>query len=473
MTASRTATETADDADDVDEQRAAVRQNAVGADRVEGGPTTDETTASPTPSGTMTDRWKGISAVALVAGGVGLVLREPGLVLAAAIGVGYLAYVRVAAADGRRNRPELSVERSYPADPDPGEETTVQTRVRNAGDRWLADVRLVDGVPEALPVVDGSPRRAVSLRPGETTTIEYAVRAKRGEHAFEPLEAVVRDVAGGSEQRVSVETEDRVVSTPSTAAVEELPLQPQTTPYAGRVETSEGGEGLEFYATREYRRGDALSRIDWNRHARTGELSTVEFRQERAATVVLVLDLRSEAYLREDDTGLHAADRGVEAASRVFTSLIETGDRVGVTALSPEEVWLAPNSGNDHWARARELFATHPALSSAATEGRTSVRLELRRLRRRLPDDAQVVFFSPLCDDSSLRAARMLHAYGYPVTVVSPDPTADDTPGQRLAAAERTARMTDLRGHGVRVVDWGPEDRLSTVIDRARRRWSR
>ncbi len=419
-----------------------------------------------------TGRWKGVSVVALVTSGAGVVLLEPGLVLAAAVGVGYLAYVRAAAARGARPPPSLSVERSYESAPDPGDRVAVETTLRNESDRWLADLRLVDGVPEPLPVVESTPRTATTLGPGESTTVEYTVRAKRGEHEFGAAMVVLRDVAGETEHTVEVESDDGLVSTPSTDAVAELPLRPQTTQYAGRVETDEGGEGVEFYATREYRRGDPVSRVDWNRHARTGELSTVEFRQERSATVVLVLDLRPAAYRRATETGLHAVDRGVEAASRVFTSLLETGDRVGVAALATEEVWLAPGSGNDHWARARELFATHPALSSTATEDRVSVRVAVRRLRRRLPGDAQVVLCSPLADDAAARAARRLDAHGHAVTVVSPDPTADDTAGQRLAGAERAARMTDLRGQGVHVVDWPPDERLSTAIDRAGRRWS-
>jgi len=420
-----------------------------------------------------TGRWKGISAVALLTSGVGVVLREPGLVLAAAVGVGYLAYVRAAATRGTRPPPSLSVERAYETDPDPGEHVRVETTVTNESDRLLADLRLVDGVPEPLPVVDGSPRVATTLTPGESTTIEYTVAAKRGEHGFEPLLSVIRDPAGETERTARTATEDAMVSTPSTASVAELPLRPQTTPFAGRVETNEGGEGIEFHATREYRSGDPLSRIDWNRHARMGELSTVEFRQERAATVVVVLDLRPEAYRRADDTGLHAADRGVEAASRLFTSLLETGERVGVGALASEEVWLPPGAGNDHWARARDLFASHPGLTSTVPTERVPVRTAVRRLRRRLPRTAQVVLCSPLCDDGALRAARRLEAHGHPVTVVSPDPTADRTPGQRLASAERAARANDLRGSGARVVDWAPEERLSTAIDRARRRWSR
>jgi uncharacterized protein (DUF58 family) len=417
----------------------------------------------------VTDRWTGVSALALVAGGAGIALDAPTLLVAAAVGVGYAAYARGSSA------PEtaLAAERRFDVDrPVPGEEVGVTLSVRNVGGSIVPDLRLVDGVPGPLRVTDGSPRLATALRPGQVATVEYTVRAKRGDHAFDSVQAILRGYAGSVEREFELSTDERLVCTPSTTATREIPLRALTSRYTGRVETADGGEGVEFFATREYRPGDSLSRIDWNRHARTGNLATLEFRQERAATVVLVLDLRKGAYLRERGAGLHAADRGVDAASQVFTALLDTGDRVGVAAFSRGSVWLPPGTGNEHWARARELFGTHPDLSPTVPEKRVSVLLGVRRLRKRLPADAQVLLFSPLCDDEIVRGAKLLDAHGHLVTVLSPDPTATDTPGRRLARAERLARMTALRSTGIRVVDWPPDEELAAVVDSVTRRWS-
>jgi uncharacterized protein (DUF58 family) len=415
-----------------------------------------------------TGRWKGVSALALLAGAAGILFRQPELLLSAVVGVGYEAYARVGSAPGV----SVVFEREFDVeDPDPGDEVTVTLSVTNRGDR-LPDLRIVDDVPDALPVVEGTPRLGTALQSGGTDEVSYTVRAKRGRHEFDSVKAIVRGFSGAVERELELATDDDLVCTPSATPTREVPLRELTSRYTGRVETSDGGEGVEFFATREYRPGDSLSRIDWNRHARTGELATLEFRQERAATVMLVLDLRSQAYLRETDEGLHGADRGVDAASQVFAALLESGDRVGVTAFSPGDVWLQPGTGNEHRARVRELFATHPGLSPEIPEERVSVTIGVRRLRRRLPGDAQVILFSPLCDDGIARGARLLDAHGHLVTIVSPDPTGEGTPGQELARAERTARMTDLRGKGVRVVDWSTDEPLATAIDRASRRWS-
>lgn len=416
-----------------------------------------------------TNRWAGIGAVTLLAAGVAIAFgRQSGLLLAGVVGVGYAAYAR----SGDAPVPHLEIEREIHADgPNPDDEVRVTVRVRNVGDATLPDLRLVDGVPSALAVDDGAARHGTALRPGKRATFGYTVTMVRGDHEWEPIQVVTRNASGSRERETYVEAETVVRCMPELDGTADLPLRGLTTQYTGRIATDVGGAGLEFQSTREYRAGDPLKRIDWNRKARTGELATLEFRQERAATVVLLIDAREEAYLAADSDGENAVERSVDAASQAFSSLLRTGDRVGIAAFGPDEVWLAPGSGNDHRVRARKLLATHPVLSATPTEGQFFPTIRLRRLRRRLPADAQLILFSPLTDDYMVSVARRLDAYGHLVTVVSPDPTLDDTPGHLLSRIERRNRTSSLRRSGVRVVDWGDEP-LASALANAAGRWS-
>lgn len=417
-----------------------------------------------------TNHWVGFAALAFLAGGIGVALRVRGLLLAAVVGVGYLAYANVTEAP----EPDLAVERRLSTEhPEPGDTVEVTVVVENVGDAVLPDLRVVEQVPEALAVTDGPARAATALRPGAQMTFSYTVLARRGAYEFEGLTAIARNASGSRERERDLSTAPAAITcmapVDATAAV---PLRGLTSPYTGRVSTDATGEGIEFASLREYQHGDALSRIDWNTYARDGQLATMEFREERMATVVVVLDLRGNAYLQAGEDGPHAVDRGIDATRRIFNSLLETGDRVGLAAFARETVWLAPGAGATHQAEARDLLSTHPALSPTPPDGRVYVRWQLRRLQQRLDDDAQVVFVSPMPDDTSATIARSLQVRGHAVTVVSPDPTLWDTPGHTLAAIDRSNRLNDLRGSNVRVVDWATDERLAEALERARRRWS-
>jgi len=417
--------------------------------------------------------WRGVSAVALVGIAVGVLAEQATALLVGVVGISYAAYARSTTAPS----PTLSVERTLsPETPSPGESVTVTVSVTNEGDRTLPDLRLVDGVPPALSVVDGSPRLGTALRAGETVSCEYAVEARRGSHAFDPIHVVARNLAGTAERERTVSPAEAtpIQCVPPLEPVETaVPVRRQPTGLTGRAKTDIGGEGAEFFATRPYRPGDPLHRIDWNRRAKSGDLATLELREERSVTVVLVVDASDGAAVGPEPREATAIDRSVDGARQAFTALLDDGNRVGVAALADGDCWIPPGAGEVHRTRVRELLATDPAFAPGRRPPSPSFYAWFSRLRRRLPGDAQVVLFSPLCSDDAVLAATRLEAHGYPVTVVSPDPTSRQTTGNRLAAVVRRFRMADLRSGGVPVVDWGWDDPLAVALARSTRRWSR
>jgi len=445
-------------------------------DSAAGRPSTDRTTDRQRRQvDRRTNRWTGLTGLGLLAVGVGIWAGHsavpPSLMVAAATVVGAAGYVYLSSPPPV----ELAVERELSAtDPAPGDEVTVTVRITNESDELLPDLRLVDGVPPAVRVVDGSPRFATALRAGETVSFSYTVEAVRGDHPFDPVQVILRDFSGALERERHVPGEsETVLSAPlDLSADEEIPVHPQTARRVGRVVTDTGGSGVELHSVREYQRGDPLSRIDWNRVARSGEFATLLFREEHAATVVVLVDARAEAYVAPRVDAPSAVDYAVAAADVVVASLVAAGDSVGLAALSPERCWLEPRGGATQAARARSLLERHPAFDGNRPEGAFYGEFAERRLRRELPSDAQLVLCSPLADDDAVDIVRQLHARGFPVTVLSPDVTARASTGQRLATVERAMRLSRLRRAGVRVVDWDTAEPLETAIDAAQRRWS-
>ena len=206
-----------------------------------------------------------------------------------------------------------------------------------------------------------------------------------------------------------------------------------------------------------------MTHVDWNRLARTGDLSTVEFRQERMATIVLVIDARQVAY-RGDQAGRPAVEHAIDAARSIAAGLLDEGHQVGITAFGPASCWLQPGTGTDQRAAIEQVLGNHPALPPTPPVEQIVVTKRFRDLRRRFPATAQAILLTPLLDDFIVTIAGRLDAYDHASTVVSPDVTATGTPGERLARTERGLRIDRLRGNRIPVIDWSPDHPLATAL---------
>ena len=419
-----------------------------------------------------THQWTGVSAFALAALAVGVIASQPAILLASAVGIAVAGYARVGSPPALST---LEVTRTLSEEePEPGEEVTVTVTVENTGESFLADLRLIDRIPSMMRVVDGSPRLGTALRPGQTASFTYTVRAERGEHTW-PLQVVARDLSGSVEREARIHPETEMSCVPRLRTTAEAPVRLQTSIYSGEVETRTGGGGLEFYSIRDYQPGDPKRRIDWKNYAKTGEFTTIDFREERAARIVLLFDARGGSYVSRAPGEKHALDQSVDAAFDIFASLYDQGHLVGIAAFNGIPCWLGPGAGALHLQRVRQLFVEHPALTplppalAEKEEGRYVD--PMVHIRRQLPGNTQLFLFSPLTDHYTYEVARRLNGAGHLVTIISPDPTADRTVGQRLARLERSVRIKLLRDHGIRVVDWDTDEPLPLALEYAQRRW--
>ncbi|MFB6143134.1 MAG: DUF58 domain-containing protein [Halorientalis sp.] len=419
----------------------------------------------------------GLAAAAFLVG-AGVFLARPALLAAAAVPLAYVAY------DALSTLPEadgLVVERTVsPGSPDPGERVRVSLAVTNGGESTLADLRVVDGVPEGLAVVAGSPRAALALAPGDTEHVTYELVATRGEWAFDAPAVRQRSLSATRVRthRVEATGDDGFTCQ---YLLEDAPLRDRTIQYSGPLATDAGGEGNEFHATRAYRPGDPVSRIDWRRLARTGDLGTIEFRDQRAANVVLVVDARPPSRVAADAGFPTGSDLAGYAATRGFEALVDAGHPVGVTALGLGDAylgdqfpgplpWVDPGLAEGTLLRAEAVFGavadaeagespTGPAGTVTPDGGdETAALVDL------LPAGAQVILFSPAVDEGATATVRTLRNEGHAVTVVSPDVTGQRSLGQRIARMERHYRLRRAIEAGAVVVDWDTADPLEVAL---------
>ncbi|WP_254809145.1 DUF58 domain-containing protein [Natronosalvus amylolyticus] len=416
-------------------------------------------------SATSSDRWTFALAVALGCVGIGVLVADAALVLAGVVALTYAAYGYATAPP----TPTLTVSRTLePANPVPGDAVTVTVSVVNAGRKALPDVRVTDGVHAELRV-DGRQRAVGSLEPGESLRWSYTVVARRGTYTFDPVTVTTRNVSGSERRTLTFEPETTVTADD---ALERVPLAGQTIQHTGRVETDIGGEGIEFFSIREFQPTDPMNRVDWNRLARTGELTTVEFREERAAAVVVVVDQRHEtvvARVPDEPTGRELT---THAGEWLASAMLGENNRVGVTLYGGRGDYLLPRSGRDQLARVKRLLDGEWCGSFGRPAWLSQGDRSVDRFCRHLADEKQIVFVTPLLDDEPVDSAQRFLAHGHAVTLVCPmvGARADEAGLVDRLAVER--RLSTLRSHGVRVVEWSPDESLHAAVSRGKRRWS-
>jgi uncharacterized protein (DUF58 family) len=412
-------------------------------------------------------RWNGCLVGALALVGLGLITATPLVVAATAVPLSYVAYGALSAVPPET---DLSVVRTVlDGNPIPGEPTTIELTVTNTCERALSDVRIIDGVPDVLTVIDGTSRSCVSLQPGETATLTYEVLAKRGTHTFDHPSVRVRTLSASDAVTATIPASGDTDLTCS-AAVESVPRPEATLLRAGTLPTDSGGSGLEFHATRRYRHGDPVSRINWRQYAKTNELTTIDYREEQAARTVLVIDARGPTRVVPQPGYPSGAELGAYGAKRLFYSLARTGvaptvGAVGATGaeqLGPDGLLWVDTTSEHARSRIDQLFTTLNELphDDAVTTQDDSIQSVLSRL----PPTAQVVVFSPLTDDWAVSLIESLSARGYGTTLVSPDLFEQETPGTEIAELERRIRIRDAELAGGAVVDWDIDEHIDVAI---------
>lgn len=421
-------------------------------------------------------RWRLTLGASLALAAAGVWFFEPLLLVAAMAPIGFLAYSRLSRAPPAVQTIDLE-RRVTPGRTYPGGVVDVTLAITNRGDRSLLDVRLVDGVPPNLAVIEGSPRAGLHLAAGETVTIEYRLRARYGEHSFEPVTVRTHGLSAAATDTARIEaTGDASLAAGLDA--EEYPLGRDTTGMAGELTIDRGGDGLEFHGIRAYQPEDPASRINWRQYARDGTLSTIDFRQQEAVEVLVVLDARPSTRIAANETAPTGTELGVYVANEVLTDLRNNRNRAGlavlgidpatITATDPELAWVPPGGGRAADARMRRLLDTAAATTAPGahpSEASQPIPDPLT-IASRIDRGTQLLIVSPLTDDYPVDLASQLRQTGHAVTVYAPNVTARNTAGARVAAAERAVRVATLRREGTTVVDWHPSVPLSIAFDR-------
>ncbi len=350
----------------------------------------------------------------------------------------------------------------------PDQEVDVTVTVTNHGG-VLEELLLEDDIPTALTVRDGTSRRLISLKKGESYTWTYTVSGSRGAHPFERLKAEASDHFQIRRRGLEVPVRSELFVFPRLARLKYVTIRPRRTRvYSGTIPARLGGPGVEFFGLRKYQPGDAMRWINWRASARhRGAIYANEFQQERVSDVGIVLDGRTRANLCHGEYALF--EHSVMAAAALADAFLSQGNRVSLLNYGLYLRWTLPGYGKIQRERLMQALARAEPGGSAVFEGLDHIPTQL------FPSHSQIVLVSPLVA-ADLDVLVRLRARGYQVMVISPDPVSfelfylPDTSDVRLAGRvlrmERDILLKNLQRAGVQVLDWNISEPFDQVIKR-------
>lgn len=368
----------------------------------------------------------------LLAAGVAALLAARGFGTAALapLGVGFVVLVAgaiVLTAFAARGVDATRVLR--PARPRAGEPAEATVTVRG-GRAALTAMHLLEWEADAGLAALGAQR---AVRAGNGVTRIVIPAAQRGDHVLPPLTLRVGDSLGlaVAVRRVGPAAE-RVLVVP-----EALPSADTTSALGGRDRgrlTLAGEDVSSLEGLREYRPGDALSRVHWGQSAKRGRLHTKVFRPEdgggRIATVLL--DVSPQAAASPEDREL-----AVVAAASVARSVATGGGRavsvglwVGDEGAVRESPWPEAES---RLARVR-FDAAAPPLQDL-----------LHRAARLLQPGAGLVAVTADPADAVTEAARAARRAGIDLVLVLAGARAAEFPAPAGVPTVRAADRDALR----------------------------
>jgi uncharacterized repeat protein (TIGR01451 family) len=354
----------------------------------------------------------------------------------------------------------------------PGKPITVTVTLTNTGSP-IDEVVFVDGVPAGLDVIEGETRVLTALAAGQQVTLSYVVRGMRGDYRFGPLGIWANDAFALSQREMRVSAAAQLLILPETSKINPIRIRPNRTHgFTGSIPTRQAGTGSDILAVRMYQPGDRLRQINWRVSARRPDrmLHTNTLEQQRIADVGLILDAREARDVHIAGESLF--EQAVQATGSLSDEFLRIGHRVGLLVYGSGGLTLV-YPGYGRLQRQRILHVL-----GRATPGQHLFYESLKEIPTRFfPAQSQLVYIGRV-DPDDVSSLLALRARGYALIVVSPDALRFEVAGlkanapsspsfelaTRIAMAERTIGLRQLRQHGVQVVDWDVRQPLGSTL---------
>jgi uncharacterized protein (DUF58 family) len=358
------------------------------------------------------------------------------------------------------------------------EDGTVKAEVRlmnEGGKTGFLEVR--DKLPRQAQLKSGSNYTYLNLKAKAITKLRYTVKLPlKGVYNIGPLTLRSHDTFNLYYQELEVDYVSMLTVFPQTRDVKELYIKSkQPKLYPGEMRVKMPGPGNEFFAIREYMPGDPFKMINWKAYASTGRLLVNEKERESVSDVTLVFDSRTQSGygMDSDNPNLY----GARAAATLANFFLKRKDSVQLVVYSDKVTTVKKGSGS------KQLYELLTGLAGAEPMGDIPLAGIVEVAIPYMPRRSPVIIISSLDDDNSLRkAVSSMCVLEFDVTIISPNSiefeimarekqkkrSTVDPVAYEVVKLEREIMIQELRGYGVRLLDWKPSTPLTQILLEAR-----
>ena len=347
-----------------------------------------------------------------------------------------------------------------------GDDINVVLTITNKSYRRTQQLEVFDNVPHEMKMRKGINLMRMNLGPGQTATIRYTVRCPlRGHYTIGPTSIRYRNTFNLFVSETSVGDRSDITVFPQVRDVEEALIRSDVPKmYTGATTLKTPGQGMEFYALREYFPGDSFRSINWKAFARTGELMANEKTSDAVTDVFIILDTRDVA--RIGTVLKNPLEMGTVAAASIANYFIKRRDSVSLVTYGERMDFLPPETGD------KQHYKVLSQLAAVESKGSMPLQAVTNALSPRISRGSPVFIISSLeGDGTTLSAIRNLSGKGHEVIVLSPSSIDLERLVSRIPRMayevlklERQNRLTAISGYGAKVIDWTPSVELSQAL---------
>jgi len=347
-----------------------------------------------------------------------------------------------------------------------GDDINVILTITNKSYRRTQQLEVFDNVPHEMKMRKGINLMRMNLGPGQSATIRYTVRCPlRGHYTIGPTSVRYRNAFNLFVSETSIGDRSDITVFPQVRDVEEALIRSDVPKmYTGATTLKTPGQGMEFYALREYFPGDSFRSINWKAFARTGELMVNEKTRDAVTDVFIILDTRDVA--RIGTVLKNPLEMGTVAAASFANYFIKRRDSVSLVTYGERMDFLPPETGD------KQHYKVLSQLAAVESKGSMPLQAVTNALSPRISRGSPVFIISSLeGDGTTLSAIRNLSGKGHEVIVLSPSSIDLERLVSRIPRMafevlklERQNRLTAISGYGAKVIDWTPSVELSQAL---------